>query len=114
MDGEDIQALVGEEIRLASSRRGRWHAEYLGCSYRAAVEMATGPVARTSVAVLKTDLWNECLGGTRDIAGHFHETEGFRFFGLDLLYSVCVQGRARVPSMHVVQADIRALPFRAG
>lgn len=114
MGADDIQALASEEISLANSARGRWHAEYLGRSYRSAVEMATAQVGRGSRTVLKTDLWNECLGGARGIAGHFHERDGLRFFGLDLLHPVCVEGRARVPAMHVVQADIRALPFRAG
>ena len=114
MGADDIQALVGEENSLASSTRGRWRAEYLGRSYRSAVEMAMAQVGRGFRTVLKTDLWNECLGGAREIAGYFHERDGLRFFGLDLLHPVCVEGRARVPAMHVVQADIRALPFRAG
>jgi SAM-dependent methyltransferase len=112
--GDDIQAFVDEEIFLASSARNRWHAEYLGCAYRAAVELATAQVDRNPLIVLKADLWNECLGGTRDIVGHFQEKGTFRFFGLDLLYLVCVQGSSRVPTMPVVQADIRALPFRTG
>jgi SAM-dependent methyltransferase len=114
LGADEIQALVSEEISLANSTRGRWHAEYLGRSYRSAVEMATAHLGRGSRTALKTDLWNECLGGAREIAGHFHERDGLRFFGLDLLHSVCVEGRSRVPAMHVVQADIRALPFRAG
>lgn len=65
-------------------------------------------------SVLKTDLWNECLGGARDLAGHFQQRHGCRVFGLDLEYQVCAQARSRVPAVYVVQADIRALPFRAG
>ena len=114
MDGDDIQTLVGEEILFANSPRGRWHAEYLGSSYRSAVEMATARVDRTPLTVLKTDLWNECLGGTRDIAGHFQEKGGFRFFSLDIAHSVCRRGHSQVPTVHAVQADIRALPFRTG
>ena len=94
MDGDDIQTLVGEEILFANSPRGRWHAEYLGSSYRSAVEMATARVDRTPLTVLKTDLWNECLGGTRDIAGHFQEKGGFRFFSLDIAHSVCRRGHS--------------------
>ena len=114
MRGDQIHALLSEEIASGGSVRGRWHAEYLGHSYRSAVDRAMARVDGRPQSVLKTDLWNECLGGTRDLAGHFQERHGCRVFGLDLEYPVCAQARSRVPAVHVVQADIRALPFRAG
>ena len=114
MHSDQIHALLSEEIASGGSIRGRWHAEYLGHSYRSAVDRAMARVDGRPQSVLKTDLWNECLGGTRDLAGHFQEQHGCRFFGLDLEYQVCARARSRVPAVHVVQADIRALPFRAG
>jgi SAM-dependent methyltransferase len=114
VSSDEFHALVSEETSSGGSSRGRWHAEYLSYSYRSAVERAMARVDGRPQTVLKTDLWNECLGGMRDIAGHFQEKHGYRFFGLDLEYRVCAQARSRVPAMHVVQADIRALPFRAG
>jgi SAM-dependent methyltransferase len=112
--GDDIQALVREETQPGGAGRGPWYAEYLGTSYRSAVETTLARVERRPRAILKTDLWNEVLGGTRDIVGHFRDGHGGRFFGIDLAHQVCVLARSRVPSLHVVQADIRALPFRAG
>ncbi len=69
---------------------------------------------RTPPAVLKTDLWNECLGGSRDILGHLDARGSHRLFGVDISHAVCAGGRSRVPGAHVVQADITALPFRTG
>jgi SAM-dependent methyltransferase len=114
VSGDEFHALVTEEISSDGSINGRWHAEYLGHSYRSAVETAMALLDGGAHAVLKTDLWNECLGGARDIAGNFQGKHGSRFVALDLEYPVCVRAHARVPAVHVVQADIRALPFRGG
>jgi SAM-dependent methyltransferase len=111
---EDIRTSTSGEISLGGFPRDRWHTEYLGCVYRSAVEMALAHVASGRPAVLKTDLWNEVLGGPRDIAGHFQVRQGCRFFGVDLVRRVCVQAHSRLPTVQVVQADIRSLPFRAG
>ncbi len=112
MTNDEIRGSVDEEILLAGSARGRWHSEYLGRSYRSAVEMALALVRRPSPVVLKTDLWNECLGGDRDVLAHLQEKGGYRLFGVDVAHAVCTGGRARVAGAHVVQADIAALPFR--
>jgi SAM-dependent methyltransferase len=114
MRSDEIQALLSEETSPGDPQRGSWYAEYLGRSYRSAVEMALARVDDGARMVLKTDLWNECLGGARDIAGHFHESRGCCFIGVDLAYEVCAEARSRVPAAHVVQADIRSLPFRSG
>jgi SAM-dependent methyltransferase len=111
---EDMEAKVSEEASAHASIRGRWHAEYLGYAYRSAVEMALARSDGTARTVLKTDLWNEVLGGARDIAGHFHEKDGLRFVGVDLDLGVCARARSRVRAVGVVGADIRALPFRTG
>lgn len=112
--GEDIRRLVREEARLSSAGNGRWHAEYLSHAYRSAVEDALALAAGSPLAVLKTDLWNECLGGDRDILGHLDGRGGCRLFGIDRSLSVCAIGRRNVPHALVVQADIAALPFRSG
>jgi SAM-dependent methyltransferase len=114
MGSDDIRALLNEEASAGEPQEGSWHAEYLGRSYRSAVELALARVDGGARVVLKTDLWNECLGGVRDIAGHFHEACGCCFYGVDLAYEVCAEARSRVPAAHVVQADIRSLPFRSG
>ncbi len=110
----DDAASLRKEIALARSARGRWHSRYLGLAYRTAVESAMARVVRERPRVLKTDLWNECLGGDRDVVTPLARADGFRVFALDVNYSICALGRARVPAAHVVQADIRALPFRSG
>ncbi|MFI5165906.1 MAG: class I SAM-dependent methyltransferase [Thermoanaerobaculales bacterium] len=104
---------IGEERRQSEERLGRWYAEYVGCAYRGAVEIGMARVARRVPVVLKTDLWNECIGGARDVLGHLQARGEGRFFGVDLSRVVCVRGRANVPRAQVVQADISALPFRA-
>lgn len=114
MNDDDIRGSIRDEIFQAGTARGRWYAEYLGLSYRLAVEMGLALVERTPPAVLKTDLWNECLGGSRDILGHLDARGSSRLFGLDISHAVCAGGRSRVPGAHVVQADITALPFRTG
>lgn len=114
MGAKDTGTLTSEGIPSDGFPGGRWHTEYLGRVYRGAVKMALARVSRGRPSVLKTDLWNEVLGGPRDIAGHFQESQGCRFFGVDLVRKVCVQAHLRLPTVRVVQADIRSLPFRAG
>ena len=114
MAEDELRATVGEESLAAASARGRWHAEYVGRSYRSAVERALARRRNRTRTVLKTDLWNEALGGARDVAGHFHEKLGVRFVGIDIALEVCALARVLVPPVRVVQADIRALPFRSG
>ncbi len=113
-DGEDILTSLNEEIRLAGSGHGRWHAEYVGLAYRAAVEAAMRRVGRDAARVLKTDLWNECMAGERDIVNHLLKAARCRPVAIDVAFSLCVRGRSMIPGAHVVQADVRALPFRAG
>jgi len=112
--GECIRTLTSEEIPQGRFPGGRWHAEYLGHVYRSAVEMALARVVSGPLAILKTDLWNEILGGPRDIAGHFQGRQGCQFIGVDVVRQVCVEAHSRLPAVRVVQADIRSLPFRAG
>jgi SAM-dependent methyltransferase len=112
-DGDDVLTSLNEEIRLAGSGRGRWHAEYVGLAYRWAVEAAMRRVGRDSPRVLKTDLWNECLAGERDIVNHLLKAARCRPVAVDVAFSLCVRGRSMTPGVHVVQADVRALPFRA-
>jgi SAM-dependent methyltransferase len=111
---DDIRARLTEEASAAESTRGRWYAEYIGHSYRSATELALSRAGDGSVTILKTDLWNECLGGTRDIGGWVQQPAGGRFVGVDIALEVCTLAHARVPQIRVVQADIRALPFRQG
>lgn len=114
MDDDDIDGSVREEILLARTARDRWHAGYLGYSYRLAVDLGLALVENRPLDVLKTDLWNECVGGERDILGHLQALGSCRTFGIDIAHRICAGGRSRVPLAHVVQADITALPFRTG
>jgi SAM-dependent methyltransferase len=114
VDGHDILDALSAEISLGGSPRGRWYSEYLGVAYRSAVDATMARIGAAPSRVLKTDLWNECLAGDRDIAGHLQQRAGCRVYALDVAYPICGRGRANVPGAHVVQADIRALPFRVG
>ena len=106
-----LDARAEEECALALSRRHRWYAAYLGCLYASAVRRALAD-AGESPLVLKTDLWNERLGGERDVLGRLPADSGMRCVGIDLSFAVCAHAKARTPGVRVVQADIRALPFR--
>jgi len=112
--GAREEELIADEILRASTPNGRWHSEYVGVAYRTAIESSMALVERPRPAVLKIDLWNECIGGARDILGHLGRTGDARLVGLDLSLVVCLRGRARLPGLPVVQADIAALPFRSG
>ena len=87
MIDDDIRDSLGEEIHQAGTARGHWHAEYPGLAYRFAVAKGLARVERTPAAVLKTDLWNECLGGTRDVLGHLQETGGSSAAGVSFSWS---------------------------
>ena len=113
MSDDDTGGSVGDEIARAATKGGRWHAVYLGHAYRSAVARALARGGRERPAILKTDLWNECLGGSRDILGHLQERGAGTLVGVDISHAVCAAGRTRVPGVLVVQADIAALPFRA-
>ena len=105
---------LAAERQFGGSRHQRWHAAYLGGSYGRAVERGIARFGRAPAVVLKTDLWNECLGPPRDVLGQLATHSGISLFGLDLSHPVCVEARSRVPGARCVQADIRRLPFRSG
>jgi SAM-dependent methyltransferase len=107
------ELLVQEEQALASSPRNRWYAAYLGRTYRAAAERAVAG-GGTTAAILKADLWNEQLGGERDLLGRLDPSAAALRVGVDLSFRVCARARSRTAGMLPVQADIRALPFRPG
>lgn len=111
---DNVGASVRDEIERSRTPGGRWHAEYLGHAYRLAVRRTLALAGRDRPAVLKTDLWNECLGGTRDILGHADACGSGRLVGIDISLAVCVAARVHVPGVLVVRADIAALPFRTG
>jgi len=114
MSSDDIGSVLNEEALRSKTIHGKWHPEYLALSYRSAAALALAVVRGGRPRVLKTDLWNECLGGNRDIVHHLQETTGCTVVAVDVALSICAQGRALVPRAYVVQADIRALPFRSG
>jgi SAM-dependent methyltransferase len=107
-----LDARADEERALALSRRHRWYAVYLGRLYASAVRRALAG-AGESPLVLKTDLWNERLGGERDVLGRPPAGSGARYVGIDMSFAVCAHATARTPNVRVVQADIRALPVRS-
>lgn len=111
MAADDLEA--DEERSLASSPRHCWFAAYLGRSYRRVVERALVHAGSTAT-ILKADLWNERLGGERDVLGHLARPPGGRLVGVDLSHSVCAHARSRTAGLLAVQADIRALPFHDG
>jgi SAM-dependent methyltransferase len=109
-----IRAYASEELPVGGPGGSGWYAEYLGHSYRAAVEAVLAPLDYTPLTILKADLWNEAIGGSRDVAGNFQQRPDHRFVGVDLAFWVCARARSRVEGLWVVRADIRALPFRTG
>jgi SAM-dependent methyltransferase len=108
-----LDRLADEERALASSGLHRWYAAYVGRTYTAAVGRALAAGGDGAI-ILKTDLWNEGLGGERDVLGSLGPFAAARRVGVDLSLSVCAAARSRTPDLAAVQADIRALPFRAG
>jgi len=111
---DDLAGAMRAEALQAATPRGRWHATYLGLAYRGAVQRALELADRAPVTVLKTDLWNECLGGDRDILGHLRVGRECRRVAVDRSLAACTGGRARLAGALVVGADIAALPFRTG
>jgi SAM-dependent methyltransferase len=109
----NAEQLASEELALASSRRHGWYAAYIGRAYLAAVERALADADEAPI-VLKADLWNERLGGARDVLGRVDLRLAARLVGVDLSLPVCAEAKSRTPSLLAVQADIRALPLRAG
>ncbi len=114
VNGDEILDLLREEVALADSPGGRWYSEYLAHAYRTALGVAMALVRRDRPRVLKTDLWNECLGGERDVVNHLTSRANCDVVAIELALPICAFGRTRVPGAHVVQADILALPFRGG
>jgi SAM-dependent methyltransferase len=74
----------------------------------ALIERAVGSLA--GKRVLKLDLWNEALN-TRIL--HWMQSRGAEAFGLDLSQVVTDRARSNLDGAHLVQADIRELPFAA-
>jgi SAM-dependent methyltransferase len=108
---DDAHGVV--ESAHATSLRQRWFAAYVGRTYLTVVERALAGIGEAAT-ILKVDLWNEHLGGERDVLGRLDGHSGARRVGIDLSLSVCAEAKLRTPDLLVVQADIRALPFRAG
>ena len=52
-----------------------WYAEYVGHAYRSAVGRTLAAVDTRPPRVLKTDLWDETLGGVRDILGELERSQ---------------------------------------
>jgi len=61
--------------------------------------------------VLKLDLWNEAVN-TRIL--QWMQSEGAEAYGLDLSEVTTARARANARHLHLVQADIRRLPFAPG
>jgi len=97
-----------------SETGGAWLAGYLGASYRTAVERGLARVAADRAVVVKSDLWNECLGGPRDVLGRLAAESHHRLFAVELSHPRCLEARSLVPQVFVVVAHICALPFRSG
>ena len=112
MSGRAADGAGGEGPRPGAE--GDWYAEYVGHAYRSAVGRTLAAAGGGPPRVLKTDLWDETLGGARDILGDLAARRASWCTGIDLELSVCLGARARVAGLRAVQADIRALPFRSG
>jgi SAM-dependent methyltransferase len=110
---EAERAAVGEELELASSPRHRWFSVYVGETYMAVVHRVVETAGRAPV-ILKVDLWNELVGGWRDVCGALALPAGGRLVGMDRSLPVCLGARWRTPGLLALRGDIRALPLRGG
>jgi len=67
----------------------------------------------TPSVILKTDLWNE---GIEPISGNLEDlTEkhsGLGIYGIDISQCVCLEAHKRLRQVRIVEADIRAIPFK--
>ncbi len=110
----DRRRAVGREGGPPRGVDRDWFAEYVGHAYRCAVGRTLARLDARPPRVLKTDLWNETLGGARDVLGDLGANHMCWCVGIDLALDVCAAARAKIAGLPAVQADIRALPFRSG
>lgn len=111
----EVEAALAEEAQLAGSRFAWWYPRFLGDAYHRLVDAGLGETSPVAPMVaLKVDLWNECISGARDVLAWLSRRSGWQLVGMDISMAVCAVAREYLPGVPVVQADIRALPFRAG
>lgn len=63
--------------------------------------------------ILKTDLWNEGIepiGGNLETLAKNHS--GLGIYGIDVSRLVCSEARKRLRQARIIEADIRAIPFK--
>ncbi len=106
----EVEELVGARTEEAA---GAWFVGYMGSSYRRAVERGLERLSNDRAVILKTDLWNECLGAPRNVLGRLAATSQHRLLAVELSHQRCVEARRLVPQVGSVAGSITALPFRS-
>jgi len=99
--------------RALRSKPPQWYTYYVGKIYRKATEMGLkytgGNVNKTNL--LKTDLWNEGIETGRSILDQYQADSKCNLYGVDISYITCSSAKGKLKTIHVVQGDVRALPF---
>jgi len=106
-----------EAKKTLARRVARGYTYYIGKAYRKACELGL-KLCRVStnrrVCLLKVDLWNEGIEVERDVLGLYERSSLFDLFGIDISNFVCSSAKRRLKNVHIIQTDIRKLPFRDG
>ena len=99
--------------RFPHSKPLRWPSHYTRQSYLTAIQRALAHVdpGIAKVDLLKTDLWEEGIERGIDVLGQFEGDERYRLHGVDISAVACSLARQKTGGLHVIQGDIRSLPF---
>jgi SAM-dependent methyltransferase len=96
---------------LYSKRLPPPRSDYLKALYVAAMEEGMKYVNKTSIFLLKTDLWNEGIERERNVLDSIICKKGLTTVGLDMSHTVCFYTKKN-SSLMIVEGDIRSLPFK--
>lgn len=100
------------ESRARDARGRERKISKLGRFYYESIADTVNESLKPSV-ILKTDLWNE---GIEPISGNLEDLirkyNGLGIYGIDISRCVCSEAYKRLRQVRIVEADIRAIPFK--
>ena len=109
---KDVKMWDRGAVKSLRLRPPDWFSYYMGNSYIRATEIGLEQIHSNKISLLKTDLWNEGIEYQRDILGYYQNNENFNLYGIDISPIVCSQARSKTKNVHIIQGDMRNLPFR--
>jgi len=112
MTDNNVEIWNAEATRKLKSYDANLFLNHTENTYLRAVEIGLKFVNSNRIKVLKTDLWDEGIEHWRDILSRYQNSEYFDLYGVDISPVVCSSAMSRVKNVHVVQGDIRNLPFK--